>query len=119
MPNLPNNLFNNRDVAQKIEFLHFIVVDHRETAGGCELNPHRPFLKEITMQKFYAIGFHRNADNDWYWSDNSCKRYKTYEEAELMAKKKVSKDKCGDDFFIMESVAKVQAPVPEAIVTKL
>jgi hypothetical protein len=68
------------------------------------------------MKKFYAIGWAR--DHSFCWSGNTQKYWDTYEEAELAAKKKASKDKDGDDYFVMAAVAKVVAPAPEAIVTK-
>jgi hypothetical protein len=68
------------------------------------------------MNKFYAIGY--NQDHNFSWCGNTQKYFDTYEAAELAAKKKAAKDKDGDDYFVMETVAKVVAPAPEAIVTK-
>lgn len=59
--------------------------------------------------KFFAVHFYGHNKNV----------YKTYDEAVIEAKKRVGRDNDGDDYFIMESVAKAIAPVPEIEIVKL
>lgn len=45
--------------------------------------------------------------------------YKTYEEAEKAAKQATATDNYGRSYVVAKAIALVEAPVPEAVVTKL
>ena len=42
-----------------------------------------------------------------------------YSKAELLAKKRTAQDRDGDSYLVMQAVARVSAPAPEATVEKL
>jgi hypothetical protein len=51
------------------------------------------------------------------YRESDLKGFKTYEEAEVAAKRNVAANRC--DYFIWQPIAVAKSPVPEVEVTKL